>query len=65
MATGTISVNEARKILGTTAKGLSDEALERLVAQVDVLTGIVVTHFDDSEIQSSIDILDEALHTDG
>jgi hypothetical protein len=59
-----VSVKEARKILGTTAKGLSDEAIERLVSQVDVLTGIVVAHFNDSKNQSSIDISGNRLHTD-
>jgi len=59
----TLSVQEARNILGTTAKGLSDKAIERLVAQVDVLTDIVVNHVNDSKIKSSIDISNSKLHT--
>lgn len=59
----TITIEEARKILGITAKGLSDDAIERLIAQVDILTGIVVSHFDDSKYQSSIDISTRKLHT--
>ena len=59
-----ITVTEAKKVLGTTAKGLSDEAIKRLVAQVDVLTDIVVAHANDSKIQTSIDIPDDRLHTD-
>jgi len=58
-----LSVQEARNILGTTAKGLSDEAIERLVTQVDALTGIVVAHVSDSKIKSSIDISRSKLHT--
>lgn len=54
--TSTISVKEARKILGTTANGLSDEAIQRLIEQVDVLTDVVVAHYDGSKTQSSIDI---------
>lgn len=60
-----VSVKEARKILGTTAKGLSDDAIMRLVTQVDVLTDIVVAHVNDSKIQTSIDISQGKLHTDG
>ena len=58
-----ITVTEAKKVLGTTAKGLSDDAIQRLITQVDVLTDIVVSHVNDSKIQSSIDISDSELHT--
>ncbi len=58
-----ISTEEARKILGTTAKGLSDEAIERLIAQVDVLSDIVVAHVSDSKIKSYIDISNDKSHT--
>jgi hypothetical protein len=50
----TISVKQARRILGTTAKGLSDEAIERLIARTEILTDIVVNHLDDSKIQSRV-----------
>ena len=60
-----ISVTEARKILGTTATGLSDETIEHLVAQVDVLTDIIVAHVSDSKIESSIDISNGKSHTGG
>lgn len=59
-----ITVTEAKKVLGTTAKGLSDDAIMRLVTQVDVLTDIVVAHANDSKIQASIDISDDRPHTD-
>lgn len=55
---------EAKKVLGTTAKGLSDEAIMRLVTQVDVLTDIVAAHFNDSNIHSCIDISNDKLHTE-
>jgi hypothetical protein len=60
-----IALTEAKKVLGTTAKGLSDEAIMRLVTQVDVLTDIVVAHVHDSKNQSSIDISSGSLDTDG
>ncbi len=60
-----LSVIEAKKILGTSAKGLSDDAIMRLVAQVDVLTDIVIAHASDSIIHSSIDISQNRPHTDG
>ncbi len=59
-----ITLTEAKKVLGTTAKGLSDETIMRLVAQVDVLTDIVVAHINDSKYQSSIDNSGNAPHTD-
>ncbi len=59
-----ITLTEAKKVLGTTAKGLSDEAIKRLVAQVDVLTDIVVAHANGSKFQTSIDIPGDRLHTD-
>lgn len=59
-----ISIQEARAILGTTAKGLNDEAIQKLIAQVEVLTDIVVAHVSDSKIQRSIDISDDRSHTD-
>jgi len=61
----TISIQEARAILGTTAKGLSDEAIKRLVAQVEILTDIVVAHASGSKIHRSIDIPKRRRHTDG
>jgi hypothetical protein len=60
-----LTLTEAKKVLGTTAKGLSDEAIMRIVAQVDVLTDIVVAHANDSKIQTSIDISDVRIHTNG
>jgi len=58
-----ISIEEARRILGITSKGLSDEAVERLVAQVAVLTDIVLAHIGDSKIKGPIDISNNKLHT--
>jgi hypothetical protein len=50
----TLSVKQARRILGTTSKGLSDEAIKRLISKVEILTDIVVNHVDDSKIQSRV-----------
>jgi hypothetical protein len=58
-----ISIDEARNILGITAKELSDEAIGRLIYQVDILTDIVVAHVNDSKINSSVDILTNKLDT--
>jgi hypothetical protein len=63
-ASSTISVQEARAILGTTSKGLSDDAILRLIAQVEVLTDIVVAHVGGSKIHRSIDISKNRPHTD-
>lgn len=57
------SVREARNILGTTGEGLSDEAIVKLVMQVEVLTDIVVAHAYDSNIQSLLDISNRTIHT--
>ena len=59
-----ISTEEARRILGITAIGLSDEVIRRLVVNVDKLTDIVVNLALDSKIQSSIDIAEGSIHTD-
>lgn len=59
----TISINEARKILGTTAKGLSDEAIRKIINQVEILTDIVIAHISDSNLHSSIDISNKSLDT--
>lgn len=60
-----ITLTEAKKVLGTTAKGLSDGAIMSIVKQVDVLTDIVVAHISGSKIQPSIDISNNTSHTDG
>ena len=57
------TLTEAKKVLGTTAKGLSDEAILLLVAKVDILTDIVVSHARDSKIQSAIDNSNDTSHT--
>lgn len=58
-----ITLTEAKKVLGTTAMGMSDDAIMRLVAQVEVLTDIVIVHVQDSKIQSAIDISNSSPHT--
>jgi hypothetical protein len=50
-----ITIEQARKILGTTAKELSDETIAKIVLQVDTLTDIVVAHVNDSKIHNSLD----------
>ena len=59
-----ITLTEAKKVLGTTVKGLSDSAILRLVAQMDVLTDIVVAHIGDSIIKSSIENSCNKSHTE-
>ncbi len=59
-----ITIYEARKILGTTAKGLDDSAIENLLKQFNILSDIVVAHTNDSRFQSSIDISKNELHTE-
>lgn len=59
-----LAVSEARKLLGTTATEMSDDAIMKIVAQVDALTDIVITYIHDSKIQSSIDVLDNGIHND-
>ena len=59
-----INLTEAKKVLGTTATGLTDEAIMNLVAQVEALTDIVIAHVSDSKVQTSIDILSSSLDTD-
>jgi len=58
------TIAEARKILGTTAKGLSDDALKRLIVQIEILTDIVVARARDSIIKSCIDNTVDEAHTD-
>jgi hypothetical protein len=59
-----IAVERARKELGTLSIGMSDDELRSIIEQVDILTDIVVAHANDSNIQSSIDILNDEVHTD-
>lgn len=58
-----LTLTEAKKVLGTTTKGLSDDAIRRLVAQVDILTDVVIAQYKDSKVDSSIDILNKSLDT--
>ena len=68
MANFTIStlmtVSEAKKVLGTTAKDMSDDAIRLLIKQVDTLTDIVVAHTNGSTIKSYIANLDDEAHND-
>lgn len=58
-----MTLAEAKKLLGTTAVGMDDDAIRRLIYQCDVLTDIVVAHTHDSIIHSSIDIIEDEEHT--
>lgn len=49
-----LTPSEARIVLGTTAKDMSDEAIRLLINQVDVLTDIVAAHSYGSIINSCI-----------
>ena len=60
-----LTVREAREILGTTSKGLSDTAIERLIAQVDILTDIVVSRINDSIYHSAIEITTNEVDNNG
>lgn len=60
-----LSLTEARRTLGTTATGLSDSDIKRIISQVDSLTDMFIAYMHDSKIQSSIDILGSEIHNDG
>ena len=55
IATPPVTVEEARRILGTTAQELADDDIKRLISQIDLLTDIVVSNFDGSKIHTSIE----------
>lgn len=57
--TQTVSVKQARRILGTTAKGMSDEAVKRLISQTELLAEIVIAHADGSKIKGGLFSEDE------
>jgi len=59
-----LAVTEARRVLGTTATDMSDDAIMTIIAQVDALTDIVIAHIHDSKLQSSIDVLADGIHND-
>lgn len=59
-----ITLSEARRVLGTTAKDMSDDAIKLIIKQVDILTDIVVAHANGSTIKSYIDNLDDEAHND-
>jgi hypothetical protein len=63
--TPTMNIEEARRILGTTAKELSDSAIMHIVTQVGILTDVVVAHVNDSKNHTSVAIQKNILHTDG
>jgi hypothetical protein len=62
---GRISLTEAKKILGITAKGLSDDTIRSLIIKIDALSDVIVSNFNDSKIQSSLDIPERDEHNDG
>lgn len=57
-----MTLSEARRVLGTTAKGMTDDAIMLLIKQADILTDIVVAHTNGSIIKSSIDNSDGEAH---
>lgn len=57
-----MTLSEARRVLGTTAKDMSDDAIRLLIKQVDILTDIVVAHTNGSTIKSHIVNLDGEAH---
>lgn len=59
-----MTLTEARRVLGITAKDMSDDDIKLLIKQVDVLTDIVVVHTNGSTIKSYIDNLGNEAHTD-
>ena len=58
-----ITVKEARRILGTSYIELSDSIILKILKDMGALTDIVITHVNDSKIQSSIDNSNHKLHT--
>lgn len=59
-----ITLSDVRKVLGTTAKDMSDDAIRLLIKQVDILTDIVVAHTNGSTIKSHIANSDDEAHND-
>lgn len=39
----TVSITEARKLLGSEAKGLTDQEVEQLIMQLELMADIVIT----------------------
>lgn len=59
-----LTLSEARRVLGTTAQDMSDEAIKLLIKQVDILTDIVATHASGSIIKSYIANSNDEAHND-
>lgn len=49
-----ISVDQARRILGTSSKELTDDAIGRLIYQLDILSDVIIDVYDGSKINSNI-----------
>lgn len=64
MHTSLITLNQAKRILGTNSKKYSDDELKRLIDQVESLTEVVIAIVDGSKIKRGIDILPDNVHTD-
>ena len=56
------TIAEVRSIIGTASKGMSDESIKKLIAQVDILTDVVLVCTSGSKNHSSIDILNHKPH---
>jgi hypothetical protein len=50
-----ITVSKARKILGTSYEGLSNESIKWLLLKIEALTDVVIAYMKDSKNQLSID----------
>ncbi len=60
-----ITVKAARRILGTTAKGLSDDAIMHLLRQTESIADTVIAHFSDSKIKSGVEKKQKSANTKG
>lgn len=50
-----VSLTEARQILGTNSKELSDRVLQNLIEQTELITDIIIHIINDSKIRSSLE----------
>lgn len=59
-----ISLKEARKILGTTSEKMTDVDVQKLIANMEILTDAVIRCANDSKFQPSIEYYKHKVDTD-
>ncbi|MDO8335572.1 MAG: hypothetical protein Q7T74_02180 [Candidatus Saccharibacteria bacterium] len=58
-----LSIQHARRILGTASKKYSDEQLLRIINCIDTITDVVLENIDGSKIKRGVDIVTKKVHT--